>query len=525
MRRCALIAVLLLFNSPVLAQEDGEEARSLSHIVGSGKRVFMLGLLSEGQYLSDNGYWYEACVAYNGIIERGEESEGYYRQAQFGIAENLLKLGLAYSAFTYLARIVDAGPGHPRYADVLPQLVEIHRLLPGLQSVREYIASYPPETYPADLKDEAAFIAALFHYNIEEFERAIPLLEQVAPADEELYLKSRYLLGAVQVRLNRAGESLEAFKDVLRHVRDSKSSSKTALEFESRCLLAIARVFYSTGDYETALRYYGTVKKYSTYWLDALFEASWCWFRQGLFERAMGNIHTLTSPYFDDGYFPEAPVVQAVILYTNCRYDDATVLVDQFVERYDGLLKELRERLAGNPDPTDFYFWLVSLSSGRAGLSPSLKRIFTLALSDRKLARAFSLVVALDREMKWLENTAGTADQNRLAERLLGEVITYRELALGEAGELARSRLDNRRRDLQRYLSQALRVKFESLNALKEISQGKRDIGATHAGARKGWELDDNDDYLPWPFWGEYWKDELDSYHFRVDSLCPGEAP
>jgi tetratricopeptide (TPR) repeat protein len=523
LRGLAVFILLLFTSGPVHGQTD-DDLTSLSHIVGSGKRVFMLGLLSEGEYLADNGYFYDACVTYNGILARGEEEEGYFRHAEFGIAENLLQLGLAYSAFTYFARIVDAGPGHPRYLEVVPQLVLIHRLLPGLQSVREYIAIYPAAVYPAEMKDEIAFTAALFHYNVEQFEEALPLLEGVTREHEELYLKARYLLGTTQVRLNRAREALEAFKEILRYVRDAGQVSDAARELESRAIMAMARIFYSTGDFVTALRYYKQIEKYSPHWLQALFEESWAYFRLGQFERAMGTIHTLTAPYFEGGYFPETAVVQAVIMYTNCRYDDAVSIVDRFVEQFDGLRKELKERLDGTPDPTDFYFWLLSLSTGRGqGFTPRLKRIFNLALSDQKLARAFALVLALDREKDWLETTAANAAQHTLALELLGEVVTYRELALGSAGEMARNRLDGRRRELQRYLTQGLRVKFESINVLREHLSGDREL--VSPGKPPQFQLDGNDDYLPWPFWGGYWKDELEHYYFRVENLCPAEAP
>jgi len=488
--------------------------------VDSGKRQFFLGLLKEGKALADNGYYYEACVAFNGILERGEPVEEYYQEAEFDMAENLHNLGLVYSSFTYFARIVDGGEEHPFYSKTLSWLVQISREVPGFQGVKEYLSVFEPKDFPADLKNEIAFTVGMLYYTQDELDAALEVLAIVDPSAEEFFVKSRYLQGAIYARRNMARQSLDAFKDILRYERDSASKTAQMKEFHSRAVVSIARIFYSTGNFDTALKYYNQIEKYSPLWLQTLFEKSWAFFRANNNERAMGNLHTLNSPYFEEQYFPESRVLQAVTLYTNCRYEDAIVVVDQFVREYDDLRKELNTQMAQNEDPADFYYWLASLSIKGKGFSKKLKRIFNLALADKKLYRLFSFIVALDREEALLESMRQSAVQKDLAERLLGELVTYRELAIGETGEQARSRLDGKRRELQRLVSQAMKVKFEALNTLKEMIEGKRE-STKKSGESSGWVIRMDDEHLAWPFVGEYWKDELDSYLFRVENLCP----
>jgi len=68
----------------------------------------------------------------------------------------------------------------------------------------------------------------------------------------------------------------------------------------------------------------------SEYWLDTLFEQSWAYFMAGDYPRALGNIHTIQSPYFPRSFYPEADIVRSVIYFTTCQYDDATTLVARF---------------------------------------------------------------------------------------------------------------------------------------------------------------------------------------------------
>lgn len=486
----------------------------------SGRRQFFLGLLDEGRRLSEQGYYYEACVAFNGILERGEPAEEYHQEAEFGMAVNLRSLGLVYSSFVYFARVVDSGEDHPYYERTLPWLLSIARDVPGFQGAREYLSQYDPGYYPEAERNEIAFMVGQYLYSMDDIDTALDILTLIDQTTEEYYIKGRYLQGVIQARKNMAQESLEAFKDILRYERDSGSTSKVMKEIHSRSIMSIARIFYSTGDFETALRYYDEIEKYSDFWLKSLFEKSWSYFRIGNYERAMGNLHTLNSPYFEEQYFPESRVLQSVILYSNCRFEDAIVVVDQFVKEYDGLRKDLKSQLEQNEDPADFYYWLASLSQKGKAFSKMLKRIFNLALSDRKLHRRFAFIVSLEREEALLEGMRQSAVQKDLAEHLLGELVTYRELAIGETGELARARLDVKRKELQRLVSQAMKVKFESLNALKEILEGDRE-SSTLAGASTGFRIQKSDQHMAWPFEGEYWKDEIDSYLFRVDNLCP----
>jgi hypothetical protein len=509
-----LVACALALPGGAAAQEDAGSAAD------AGKREFFMGLLNEGKTLSDRGYYYEACVAFNGILERGEDVENYFREAEYQMAVNLHNLGLVYSSFTYFARIVDAGDSHPYYAQVLPWLNQISTQVPGFQGVKEYMSVYDVETYPAEMKNDIAFTVGQFFYTQDDLENALRVLAVVDAKDEEHYLRAKYLEGAIYARLNKAKESLNAFKEILRYVAASVAPSADARKFKDRSILAIARIFYSTRDFDKALKYYDEIEKYSTSWLQSLFEKSWAFYRLGNYERSMGNLHTLNSPYFEEQYYPESRVVQAVILFSNCRYEDAIVVVDEFVREYDDLRKELNAQLQQNEDPADFYYWLAGLSQKGKGFSFKLKRIFNLALMDKKLHKLFSFILALDGEEVLLESMRNSAVQKDLAERLLGELVTYRELAIGEVGEQARARLDQKRKELQRLVSAAMKVKFEALNALKETIEGKREA-SRETGESAGWTIDRDDQHLAWPFDGEYWKDELDSYLFRVENRCP----
>lgn len=527
MKALAVFAVtsLLLLGSPLNA-----------HAQDDGRQQLFMGLLTEGRSLAERGFYYEACVAFNGILERGAPEQDYYKEAEYNMAANLHRLGLLYSSFVYFSRITDSGESHPFYAQAIPWFLAMAREVPGFQGARQYLSMYDPALYPEQLKNELAYVVGDYYYSLDELDSSLESLKLVSPNDEELYLKSLYLSGVIFARKDKAKESMDAFREILKYV-DSKDETNAFRDLmKSRASLAAARIFYSVGsvelsqhkdgaaEFDKAISLYNRIERYSTYWLQALFEKSWAYFRKGDYERAMGNLHTLNSPYFEEQFFPESHVLQAVILFTNCRYDDVVVVVDAFVKEYDELRKELNAQLQQNEDPADFYYWLSSLGQKGAGFSRKLKKIFNLGLADRKLYRLFTFIVSLQREEGLLENMRRTAVQKDLAERLLGELVTYRELAIGEVGEQAKDRLNAKRKELQSLVTKAMTVKFEALRAIKEMNEGNRDL-TKETGESKGFSVENDDEHLAWPFEGEYWKDELDSYLFRVENLCPEVKP
>ena len=112
--------------------------------------------------------------------------------------------------------------------------------------------------------------------------------------------------------------------------------------------MQLARIHYGARQNRYALYYYGKIERGKPDWLEALFESSWADYRIGQYEQALGNLITLSSPFFRDEYFPEALILKAVIYYENCRY-----------ARVDGDRPGVRApvqaglRRAGQPDPEE----------------------------------------------------------------------------------------------------------------------------------------------------------------------------
>jgi len=111
----------------------------------------------------------------------------------------------------------------------------------------------------------------------------------------------------------------------------------------------------------------------------------------------------------------------------------------------------------------------------------------------------------------------------QLVDFLLPNLEAYRSLTIAEAGQLARERLERISKELRELLSQALKVRFESLNAQKGIvsrDEQVEQLKDSASAAASSASLVVDDEHQLWPWNGEYWKDELGSYYYPIQSAC-----
>ncbi|MCA9524462.1 MAG: hypothetical protein KC609_26025 [Myxococcales bacterium] len=480
-------------------------------------------LLQQGlNSLKDRNY-HAAVSAFLEVLRATDEQAKFYLEAQYGIARALYFLKFYYASLSYFDKIVEKGPSHHRYLATIKWLLLLHKAIPGGSAAMERLAKYDSKSFPRDLSSELSALVGRYHYYQGELSKALAMLRRVN-RDPKYFLDAKFLEGVIWARRYKARESLEAFKEMLRFLRRTKGSTKDAKKYEELALLSMARLFYSTQQFKTSIRYYDQIPIRSIHWLNALFESSYAYFRLGgrsNFEKAMGNLHTLSSPYFESEYFPEARIIQAVILYTNCHFAETLAVVDQLIRNYLGLVKSLQVALRKYTDPNDFYLYLSRLSRLRgAGFSVQLKRILNAALADRQLSRKFRFVIYLDSEVRRLEAEKGKFKDPNLVRDLLGQLNIYKELVIGETGRLARSRIERVVRELRTLIASGLKIKFETLNARKRMLLSK--IRTKEYLERRSHKrsIYVSKEHVYWPFNGEYWKDELGYYIYQVESRC-----
>lgn len=454
-----------------------------------------------------------------------EDSEANKQRAEFFMGKTLYQMGYYAASLAYFDRIVELGTGHLYYGVTLKWLAALSRVLPETSGILEKIGKYDPsnleEPVMEEVRNELYFLLGRHFYRQGDFEQAISLFQSVSKEDP-FFVKAKFFEGVTYVRQYKGKPAVQAFKDILviAEERPKYYSRDDVDQFQELAWLQLARVFYSTQQFDTSIKYYEKLTQKSPDWLPSLFEASWAYFMKTNNSKALGNIHTLNAPYFEDQFFPESVLLKSVIYYKYCQYDRALAAVAEYDDLYRPLRKDLDEMLAKYEDNAEFYEYVKKVLKAKAGLPDATQRLALSALGDKTLRKTFAWVDELNKELKMLEKADKAWQTTSISAEVLQELTVQQSLAQADAGKLARERIERLNTELRELSRDGLKIKLETLeNKAGQVSASAR--GQQISGNNRLEPIVIDDEHFMWKFNGEYWKDELGFYRFRVRSKCP----
>jgi hypothetical protein len=244
----------------------------------------------------------------------------------------------------------------------------------------------------------------------------------------------------------------------------------------------------------------------------------------GDYPHALGNIHTIDSPYFPNAFYPEADVLKAVISYTVCQYDDVVTIVARMRKKYEPIKKELDtilSRFEGEDSEQKFFEFLRDVRAGRANLSPAVKPIIENTFSDRQLLRNIEYVRVLDEEEARFKKAPASFRNSPLGTDVTDVLQLARELAIRNVGTLARERYRRYLDELNEHMRDAAKVLIDVTTVERRRLAEEVVVGRfLKEGGREYGVVRPDEEHVLWPFTGEYWRDELGFYRQVVTSNC-----
>jgi len=508
------------------------------------------------------GDYYSASIFLQKVLAgESDDSEDTKEKAVFWMGKTLYHLRFYSASLNYFDKLVEKG--HPR---TLIWLASLSRKLPDSTGILEKIGHYA-EKSPASLdaaelapvRIQLYYLLGRFYYNRgdeESLKKALNFFQRV-PEKDKFFPRAKLFEGITYVRMNNPLQGSRSFRRILAWTKANKSKMG-AKNFDELARLQLARVFYQAGtvalrlawqkrdkklfqtalkQFQLSIKYYETIPISSLNWLQALFEESWAFFMldaeirkiflkdyQG-FQKALGNIHTINAPFFEDYFFlgkPESMILRAVIYYKNCRWDRAKETLNEFNSEYPMIMKNLGEIIKRHPDNNDYFVFAEKMMKGKSNVSEKMARLTRSVLMDRTLLRHFKYVEELDRELNQVEDAEPAWKSTAVAGEILQDLSLQKSLATGKAGEMARARLTRLRNNLSRLVGKGTDIEFEILEAEKGRlqAQARREVINTKV---KVEEPKVDDEHVVWPFKGAYWKDELGYFRFVVRNACSVE--
>ena len=217
--------------------------------------------------------------------------------------------------------------------------------------------------------------------------------------------------------------------------------------------------------------------------------------------------------------------MNALVLYENCRYDEARRALQDFETRYRPVHDALVRALAAWPTPQALIDALMNpaqslLASVPESVRPDVRRLLSTSETDVGMRQ----IAAMNAELDSIDRRAITFRSSALALVVIPQVRAARLDLMQRTGDRARSAIALERSELRELLGQALRLDFEIAGREKELTE--EPVASAQVAPRRARTQVDDDEEL-WPFQGEYWRDELGSYRFQLGDRCvrPPKAP
>jgi hypothetical protein len=500
--------------------------------------------LARALAMYDAGKYEDAAVALHAIANSTQpRTQLFHKQkAQFVLGKSLYHLKFYQSALSVFDEISQAGAAHAFFGQTLQWLAQLASQLPEPAGIVEKVGRYGMEELnqfntaeSAEFYHHLLFLMGRYKYQQGEFEESIRLFNAVAP-DSEWFVPGKFFEGIAYVRLHKAQPAINAFRSIVDTIEDGKARKlKDEGRMKDLAWLSLARVYYAAANQGddtaerqeingrilgNAIEAWNKIGIGSEYWLDAMFEESWALFLADEYSRALGNIHTLRSPYFEKAYYPEALVLKSVVFFANCQMDNAEAIVHQFHQEFDPVKVELEKVLAQHQDNAQFFEFLQRVRQNNANLPPKIRGIVYTALSDRTLLRNLEYYRVLQEEEKRLEKSDSSFVSSAVGARVLEDITLAKSFAVDQTGDLARGRYQRLIEELQDLENQVDAVEveiatFERGQLSQELQQ--QQIEAARLGRGR---VEVDEEHQLWRFDGEYWRDELGFYRQEVTSRC-----
>jgi hypothetical protein len=500
---------------------------------------------SQAKRLYENEKWWDAAQALFRVSsgETGDD-EGNKQIAQFNLAKALYKLKFFQGAYSIFSEIADK-PNHLKYNETLLWLAKLATDLPEPADIIERVGKYNEEHVAKfnnkeqeDLYWQLNYLLGRYKYRNGQFPEALGLFEKV-DRRSKYYVQAQFFGGVCNVQMRQSKPAVQAFQRILGAIEEGDVEVEDEARMRDLAYLSMARTFYSASiklDENTnaptvdqtrlsaAVKYWNDVDVASEYWLDSLFEESWAYFMAGDYSHALGNIHTIESPYFPHSYYPEADVLKAVIYFANCQYDDALTIVAKFRAKFepirDSLTKILDKFKKGSGDEETFYKFLKDVRDDKASLDAKIAPIVKTSLSDRQLLRNLEYVRLLDEEDGRFKKAPAKFKGAKVSDLVKDSIHDARELAVRNAGDLARGRYERNLADLNEQLRNGQKILIDITAAVRNQIDDRllgQFVDPKEAEANI---VKPDDEHFIWPFRGEYWRDELGFYRQTIRSTC-----
>jgi tetratricopeptide (TPR) repeat protein len=204
---------------------------------------------------------------------------------------------------------------------------------------------------------------------------------------DRYFMSAQYQLGLIAIKMNQPQQAEAYFRAILNPAAQDLAELRRyeLAEMLNYTHMALARLYYQERRFIESAQEYRQIRRSSVLFYDSLFEQSWALFMAGSVKHALGALYSAHSPYFKDRFNPEGKVLESMIYYWVCRYDDARNSLADFADTHRDAVANLgtfldRQRLSSEASYRLFENLITGVSGESIGIPINV--LNTAAQSD-----------------------------------------------------------------------------------------------------------------------------------------------
>ncbi|MGZ3797759.1 MAG: tetratricopeptide repeat protein [Pseudobdellovibrionaceae bacterium] len=289
-----------------------------------------------------------------------------------------------------------------------------------------------------------------------------------------------------------------------------KKLFSTCDDCDNKIKMQTARKLYAKGKYDEARALYDQISKGSPYWLEAVEEKAWTYFRQDQLESALAQAKTLLAPQFASYVGSESYFLQSLTQLKSCNYKGVFETNRLFKEKQKVHLAEIQtlsktgtnEALKNMMNEADNFPMRFSDVGENA---PHLPQLF---FKDVEFQRQLMRYKISEKALNTLKLDGGSLDLQSSFEKVKA---TSASLLQKRIKELAVQETNDNFKIVQKL----------NLVEIEAIQRLHADLDLDKNSFKKGPFNNTTSDQLVFVDDGRPWIDELDKYEVRTKTCTP----
>jgi hypothetical protein len=455
------------------------------------------------------------------LLESGKYPEDEAK-INFYVGAALKSMGMLHSAQVHFQKVVKEGPdAGSSFSAALSKMVEISEVTKDPIYLIKQIDKISPDDYPGKVKDDLYYYQGVRDFERGDYARAKRNFSKLGKSSDH-YIQGRYHLGVIYNAQDRKKAAMKAFIGIVKGEFNGDPDDITNVK--NLAAINIARIRYGVEQYGRSAEFYERIPRDSVYWPTSLYEAAWAHFMgENQESKALGNLLTLSSPFFDRVWLPESSILEALTYYRICEYKEVQRLLDGFKEKYGPVQENLDELLApyesGERPVRDLYQRLYGADSkDYKKLPPS---VYARVEANRSFQGPHNRVLQIEKELARVKAMKASWSEAPVGRGIAEELEKQRKIYMKFAGAALTLQLGAVRDQVADLMGQEALIRFEVVSGeYQKYADRFRNPEAADVNEAVEFDFATNPDIIFWPFNEEYWQDELGFYE-RVE---PGDC-